>query len=152
MSPQYDVYDFRGENPDIPDTFVSYVSGAFTSALGPAPDFRDGRGLAPAGWSMDAAGNTVFDARELFHWRATADDVVDFRGQTVPLTEVAVKPTAAFVDALAPTVDARSTDVPASLGAYAVNSVGDIVVDGRDLIYFGSTTSVPLEGRETVSP
>jgi hypothetical protein len=149
MSPQYDVYDFRGEKPD---TFVSYVSGAFTSALGPAPDFRDGRGLAPAGWSMDAVGNTVFDARELFHWRATADDVVDFRGQTVPLTEVAVKPTAAFVDALAPTVDARSTDVPASLGAYAVNSVGDIVVDGRDLIYFGSTTSVPLEGRETASP
>ena len=103
---------------------------------------------------MDAAGNTVFDARELFHWRATQGSIYDFRGETVdvPLTEVAVKPTAAFVDALAPTVDARSTDVPASLGAYAVNSVGDIVVDGRDLIYFGSTTSVPLEGRETASP
>ena len=222
MSPQYDVYDFRGENLDMPDTFVSYVSGAFTAALGPTPDFRDGRGLAPAGWSMDTAGNTVFDARELFHWRAPGDDVIDFRGENVPipdpyvsyvsgafvtalggfsdfrdgtefdlpqwtvdengdtvldgrelvhwrttqgsiydfrgetvdvpLSEVAIKPASAFVDALAPTVDARSTTVPASLGAYAINAVGDVVVDGRDLIYFGSTASVPLEGRETASP
>jgi hypothetical protein len=84
------------------------------------------------------------------HWRTTSSDVADFRGVTVPVdvAEVAVKPSGEFVAALAPVVDTRLTSVPASLADYAVDGSGTVVVDGRDLIYFGASASVPLEGRD----
>jgi hypothetical protein len=137
------------------DTYVGYTSGAFTDALGGEADFRDGAMGAPDGWERDTADNGVMDFREQEFWRSPNYDVMDFRtGETYVIEgpNTIDYPSAAFVDAVGAVADVREgSAVPAALAPWTVDEAGNVIIDGRDLLYYGVSQSAPMDGREAAT-
>ena len=134
------------------DDFVGYTSGAFTAALKGTADFRDGAMRAPTGWERDTAGYGVMDFRQQEFWRSPNLDVLDFRdGEYVVVGPYRIDyPSAAFVAAVGDVADVRDgPTVPEALAPWRVDEDGNVIIDGRDLEYYGVSQSTPMDGRET---
>ena len=143
--------DARGGYEAV-DDFVGYTSGAFTAALKGTADFRDGAMRAPTGWERDTAGYGVMDFRQQEFWRSPNLDVLDFRdGEYVVVGPYRIDyPSAAFVAAVGDVADVRDgPTVPEALAPWRVDEDGNVIIDGRDLEYYGVSQSTPMDGRET---